>query len=82
MSMEEFAAILGWCTILNFVFLHLTTLVLFVFKGSIQRLHSKVSGLSNEELNRIYFQYIGRLKTLWIVFNLTPYLAIRVFILG
>jgi len=81
MAMEELAAILGWCTVVNFVFLVLTNIVLVVFKNSIQSLHGRLTGLSIEELNRLYFEYIGRFKTLWIVFNLTPYLAIRVFIL-
>ena len=81
MAMEELAAILGWCTVVNFVFLVLTNIVLLVFKNSIQSLHGRLTGLSIEELNRVYFEYIGRFKTLWIVFNLTPYLAIRVFIL-
>ncbi|MDA7861728.1 hypothetical protein N9B31_00675 [Mariniblastus sp.] len=81
MSMEELAAILGWCTVVNFVFLVLTMIVLVLVKKPVQGIHSRVSGLSIDELNRLYFQYMGRFKTLWIVFNLTPYLAIRVFIL-
>ncbi|MDA7878705.1 hypothetical protein N9B09_00385 [bacterium] len=56
-------------------------IVLVLVKKPVQGIHSRVSGLSIDELNRLYFQYMGRFKTLWIVFNLTPYLAIRVFIL-
>ena len=82
MAMEELVVMLGRCTVINFVFLMLTTIVLVLVKKPIQGIHSKMTGLSLEELNRIYFQYIGRFKTLWIFFNLTPYLAIRVFILS
>ena len=81
MSMEEIASILGWCTVVNFGFLLFTMIVLVCFKKQVQRLHSVMTGLSNDELNRLYFQYMGQLKSLWILFNLTPYLAIRVFIL-
>lgn len=81
MSMEGMAAILGWCTVVNFGFLLLTMIVLVCFKNQVQRIHAVMTGLSNEELSRFYFQYMGQLKLLWIVFNLTPYLAIRVFIL-
>lgn len=81
MSMEAMAAILGWCTVVNFGFLLMTMIVLVCFRKQVQRIHSVMTGLSNDELSRLYFQYMGQLKSLWIVFNLTPYLAIRVFIL-
>jgi hypothetical protein len=81
MSIEEMAAILGWCTVVNFSLLLLTMIVLF-FKNPVQAMHAKMTGLSTDDLNRLYVQYIGRFKTLWIVFNLTPYLVIRIFILG
>lgn len=82
MAMEELVVMLGWCTVINFVFLMLTSIVLIVIKKPVQGIHSKMTGLSHGELNRIYFQYLGRFKTLWIFFNLTPYLAIRIFILS
>ena len=81
MSIEEMAAILGWCTVVNFSLLLLTMIVLF-FKNPVQAMHAKMTGLSTDDLNRLYVQYIGRFKTLWIVFNLTPYLVIRIFILA
>jgi hypothetical protein len=81
MSMEEIATFLGWCTAVNFGFLLMTMIVLVCFKKQAQRIHSVMTGLSNDELSRLYFQYMGRFKLLWIVFNLTPYLAIHVFIL-
>ena len=82
MSIEEMAAILGWCTVVNFCLLLLSMIVLMFFKNPVQAIHAKMSGLSTDDLNRLYFQYMGRFKTLWIVFNLTPYLVIRIFILG
>jgi hypothetical protein len=57
-------------------------MIVLFFKNPVQAMHAKMTGLSTDDLNRLYVQYIGRFKTLWIVFNLTPYLVIRIFILG
>lgn len=82
MSLAEVAAVLGWCTVINLVLLVVSTLALFLFQKNVLRFHEWFSGLSAEQLKPIYFQYLAQMKLLWIVFNLTPYLAIRVFILG
>ena len=81
MSIETIAAILGWCTVVNFGMLALGTMMLICVRKPIQRIHSKITELSDDQLNQAYFQYLAQFKMLWIVFNLTPYLAIRVFIL-
>ena len=82
MSIGEIAILLGWCTVVNFGLLALTVIMLTLFRKPVQSLHTKMSGLSVDELNKLYFQYMGQFKILWIVFNLTPYLVIRIFILG
>jgi hypothetical protein len=81
-SIEEMTALLGWCTVINLVLLVVSTLVLFLFQKIVLRFHEWFSGLSAEQLKPIYVQYLAQMKLLWIIFNLTPYLAIRVFILG
>ena len=82
MSIAEIAVLLGWCTVVNFGILMLTMIMLTLLRKPVQSLHTKLSGLSADELNKVYFQYMGQFKILWIVFNLTPYLVIRIFMLG
>ncbi len=82
MSIEQIAVLLGWCTVLNFGVLGLTAIVLTLFRKPLQELHTRMSGLSTDELNKLYFQYMGNFKILWILFNLTPYLVIRIFMLS
>jgi hypothetical protein len=41
-------------------------------------MHSKIFDLDPETLPAMYFDYLGRLKLLVIVFNLVPYLALRI----
>ncbi len=81
MTIEVLAAILGWCTVVNFGMLAISTVLLLCIRKPIQACHTKITNLSAEQLDQAYFQYLAQFKLLWIVFNLTPYLAIRVFIL-
>ena len=74
MPIEQIAVLLGWCTVLNFGVLALTAIMLTLFRKPVQGLHTRMSGLS--------FQYMGNFKILWILFNLTPYLVIRIFMLS
>ncbi len=67
---------------LNFGVLALTVIVLTLFRKPVHAIHASISGLSPDELNKLYFQYMGNFKLLWILFNLTPYLVIRIFMLS
>ena len=82
MSIEEIAVLLGWCTVVNIWILMLTVVILTLFRKPVQALHTKMTGLSADDLNQAYFQYMGQFKIFCIIFNLTPYLVIRIFMLG
>ena len=53
MSIEELAVLLGWCTVVNFGILMLTMIMWTVLRKPVQSLHTKMSGLSADELNKI-----------------------------
>ena len=44
----------------------------------IKRLHGRMLGLSEDDLSRAYFQYLAQYKIAVFVFNLAPYLALRI----
>jgi hypothetical protein len=77
-SMETAAAILGWCTVLNMGLLIFAALILMVAGDPIKRIHSSLFGLSDDDLSRAYFQYLAQYKIMIFVFNLGPYLALRI----
>jgi len=70
--------ILGWCTIINFGLLLLTSIALSSMRDTIVRVHSKMYSLSEQDLSRAYFQYLAQYKIVIIVFNLAPYIALRI----
>jgi hypothetical protein len=52
--------------------------MLTVMRSWVVSFHSKMSGVDEADLPKIYFEYLGNFKILIFVFNLVPYLALRV----
>ena len=77
-SLETVRAVLAWCTVLNLGLLVLASLAVTVVGGPIRKLHAKMFGLSEDDLSRAYFQYLAHYKIAIFVFNLAPYLALRI----
>ena len=77
-SMETLAAFLGWCTLINIGMLMFASLALVSMRASISRIHGSMFGLDDKDLSRAYFQYLAQYKILVFIFNLTPYLALRI----
>jgi hypothetical protein len=77
-SVETIREILGWCTILNVGVLVFSSLLLMIAGSPIKRIHAKMFGLSEDDLSRAYFQYLAQYKIATLVFNLAPYLALRI----
>lgn len=78
MSLQELAAFLGWCTVINMVILAVAAFSLMGMRGTMAKLHSAMFGVSEPDLLRIYFKYIAYYKIAIFMFNLVPYLALRV----
>jgi hypothetical protein len=77
-SLQTARAVLAWCTVLNLGLLVLASLAVTVVGGPIRQLHAKMFGLSEDDLSRAYFQYLAHYKIAIFVFNLAPYLALRI----
>ncbi|PHS72973.1 MAG: hypothetical protein COB22_03575 [Cycloclasticus sp.] len=68
---------LGWCTVISLIFLMVTSLILVLFREPIKSIHNKLLGVEKDHLNALYFSYLSRFKLAVIIFNLTPYLALK-----
>jgi hypothetical protein len=77
-SVETIRVILGWCTALNIGVLVFSSLALVIAGSSIKQIHGKMFGLSEDDLSRAYFQYLAQYKIAILMFNLIPYLALRI----
>ena len=76
-NMQEVTTFFGWCTVINFGIYHFTALVLMGFREPVKKLHSQISAISSEQLNELYFNYLGNFKVAIIILNLVPYLSLK-----
>jgi hypothetical protein len=77
-SLETLTAFLGWCTILNLAFMVFTALLVMVAGSTLAQIHSKMFGVSEGELPRIYFKYLAYYQMAIVVLNLMPYIALKI----
>ncbi len=78
MTIETIAAVLGWTTLINFALLAWWFLFLIFAHDWTHRLHAKWFRLSPERFDAIHYSLMGVYKMGIIIFNLVPYLALRI----
>lgn len=78
MSIETVTAFLGWCTIINSVILLISTVALMSCGKWISKIHARMFEIDEPSLTLCYFRYLANFKILTIVFNLAPYLALKI----
>ena len=78
MTLELLQALLGWSTLINLVLLVTWWLMFATASDWIYRQHSRWFELSRERFHAIHYSGMALLKLLLWVFNLTPYLALRI----
>ena len=78
MSIDPLTAFFAWCTLINLALMSLTVLLLILFRGPISNLHSRLMNVPAADLPRLYFHYLGTYKIVFLVFNLVPYLALKI----
>ena len=79
-SLQTFAVFFGWSTIINSILLLITTFAVTALRIPIQKIHSKLFGLTEIELSSMYFQFLANYKLAIIVLNFVPYLVVKIMI--
>lgn len=77
MTMEMFTTFLGWSTVLNMAMLMVATISLVLFRDAVAAIHGKLFGLGDSDLANAYFNYLAQYKIAIFIFNLTPYIALK-----
>ena len=78
MNIETIREFLGWCATINIGFLVLSSVMILLFGKPISRLHGKMFGLEEERLRQHFYEFLGNFKILVLIFNVAPYLALRI----
>lgn len=78
--MQTVLSFLGWCTVINWVFLMLWWLFFSFAHDWVYGVHSRWFTLSRERFDEIHYSGMAFFKLSIFLFNLTPYLALRLFV--
>ncbi|MGA1205554.1 MAG: DUF6868 family protein [Opitutales bacterium] len=78
MTLEIIREILGWCTLINLGLLLWWGAAFFLMHDFVYRIHSRFFHLSMEEFDKIHYAGMACFKMMVLVFNLVPYLAMRI----
>lgn len=78
MTLEVIRSTLAWCTVINFGVLMLWFLFFSLAHDWTYRFHSKWYNISIDKFDTIHYSGIAFFKILVLMFNLVPYLALRI----
>lgn len=79
-SIELVREFLAWCSVINIGMLLLSTIMLLFMRDWVITIHAKMTGVSEAELPRIYLEFLGNYKMLIIIFNIVPYIVLRIMV--
>lgn len=78
MDLGVVTAVFGWMLVVN-LGVYLLGAAVIVFAGDrAARLEARITGVPEAEWPRIFVDYLSRYKIAILVFNLAPYVALRV----
>jgi len=77
-ELDTLVTFLGWCSVINITVFVFSAIVLKIIRGPISAVHSKMFGINQAKLPSIYMQYLGNYKIAILIFNLVPYISLKV----
>ena len=77
MNPETLRTFLGYCTLINFALLIFSSVSLLLLQEKISAMHARFFHIDQEAVRTLYFRFLANYKTLIIVFNLVPWIALH-----
>ena len=74
----SYEALFGWMSVLNIGMLALYSLLWMVAGDAVIRLQSRMLGVTEDDARVGWYRFLGHYKLLILVFNLAPYIALRI----
>ena len=78
MSLKTLKTFFFWMTVINFLILVISTCGVVALTQEMKVIHSQMFQVPSDELSQIYLEYLAWYKLLWMIFNLVPYISLRV----
>ena len=77
-NLSTITTFFGWCTIINIGLLTYSSIMIIILNAPVKKLHAKMTHISPEKLNEMYFNFLGNYKLGIFIFNLVPYCALKI----
>lgn len=77
MSLDQVTEFFKWMTIINIFFLLISTLLVYLLKNFMYKIHGQLFDLTPKQVAVVVYSYLGIFKIFVIIFNLVPYIALR-----
>jgi hypothetical protein len=78
MNLEIIRAVLAWCSVINIGILLVWFLFFTLAHDWIYRVHGRWFRMSREKFDAIHYSAMASFKCGFLLFNLVPYLALRI----
>lgn len=78
MDMTVLTAIFGWMLLINLVVYGLAAVVIIFARDWVSNFEARITGIPAEEWPAYFIDYLSRYKIAIMMFNLAPYLALRI----
>ena len=79
MNPQAWTAFFGWLTIVNIGIYTFSILMLWLMRGFVYRINAKMFGISEDEVAKTLFKYIGAYKLLIAALCFAPWLTLTLF---
>tara|TARA_B100001964_G_C14111379_1_gene543989 strand:+ start:97 stop:351 length:255 start_codon:yes stop_codon:yes gene_type:complete len=76
-TIENLRTLLGWCSVINMGMLAVWSLAFVFARGFVFRMHTRWFNISEERFDEIHYTMMGYYKLAVFLFNLVPYLVLR-----
>ena len=78
MDIQTLTSFFMWCTIINLCVYLLWLTFLILTPDLVYNIQSKCFPLSRETFNTVIYSFLGVFKLLFLIFNVTPYIALLI----
>lgn len=78
MDMEQVTAVFGWMLLINLAVYTLAAVFIVFARDWTAKLEARITGVPEGEWPRLFIDYLSRYKVAIMVFNLAPYVALRI----
>ncbi len=80
MDVEILTSLLGWSTVINWGILFFWFVMLVVARNWVYQVHTQWFKINKDRFEEIHYQLMGFYKIMIFLFNLVPYIVLRIVI--